>query len=84
MSLHRQSAAAVKPRSGFTVPSALKLMTMDKGREISARAHSAPKNGFFAFVLLRHMHTRDLMRKVCVCVCVCVRVCVHVRVRVSV
>ena len=74
LSVHRESTAPVKPRSGFTIPSALKLINMNKGREISARAHSAPKNGFSAFVLLRHLHTRDLMRKVgfwCACMCAC-------------
>jgi hypothetical protein len=52
-----------KPVGTFTIPSALRLMSSEEGRQVSTKALSAPKNAFFAFVLVRHLHIRDLSRK---------------------
>ena len=46
------------------ISEAMKLIHAEDGRVISAQAHSTPKDGYFAYVLLRHLRIRDCRAKV--------------------
>lgn len=48
----------------FEVSEAMKLINNSGGRRVSAKAHSAPKDAYFSFLLLRHLRIRDLKNKV--------------------
>lgn len=48
----------------FEVAEAMKLIHNDGGRCVSSKAHSAPKDAYFSFLLMRHLRIRDLRNKV--------------------
>lgn len=48
----------------FEVAEAMKLIHNDSGRRVSSKAHSAPKDAYFSFLLMRHLRIRDLRNKV--------------------
>ena len=50
--------------SEFEVSEAMKLINNSGGRRVSSKAHSAPKDAYFSFLLLRHLRIRDLRNKV--------------------
>lgn len=50
--------------SEFEVSEAMKLIHNSGGRNVSSKAHSAPKDAYFSFLLLRHLRIRDLRSKV--------------------
>lgn len=50
----------------FEVAEAMKLIHNDSGRRVSSKAHSAPKDAYFSFLLMRHLRIRDLRHKVLV------------------
>ena len=55
------------PKGGeFEVSEAMKLIHNDSGRRVSSKAHSAPKDAYFSFLLMRHLRIRDLRNKVLV------------------
>ena len=43
---------------------AVKLLGNEQGRKISSKASDVPKDGYFAFLLLRHIKIRDTRIKV--------------------
>ena len=49
----------------FEVAEAVKLIHNNNGRRVSSKAHSAPKDAYFSFLLMRHLRIRDLRNKVC-------------------
>ena len=48
----------------FEVSEAMKLINNSGVRRVSSKAHSAPKDAYFSFLLLRHLRIRDLRNKV--------------------
>ena len=48
----------------FDVSSAMKLIHHSGGRSVSAKAHSSSNDGYFAFLLLRHLRIREERHKV--------------------
>ena len=48
----------------FDVSEAMKLINNSNSRRVSSKAHSAPKDAYFSFLLLRHLRIRDLKNKV--------------------
>ncbi len=49
---------------GFNVSAAMKLIHNTGSRAVSAKAHHAPKDAYFAFLMLRHLKIREERQKV--------------------
>ena len=63
-SLEEHNNEGAHDRGSVRLSSALQLLQEDTGRSISAQANSTPQDSFFSFLLLRHLHIRDLRSKV--------------------
>ncbi len=50
--------------SDIKVPEAMKLIHNQDGRAVSSSARSAPRDAYFAFLLLRHLRIREMRTKV--------------------
>lgn len=48
----------------FKVPEAMTLIHNEDGRAVSSSAHSAPRDAYFSFLLLRHLRIREMRIKV--------------------
>lgn len=46
------------------ISEAMQLIHSKGGRKVSSQATSAPKDGYFAFLLLRHLRIRDMRNRV--------------------
>ena len=53
-----------KQDPGVDIPEAMQLIHSEGGRKVSSQASSTPKDGYFAFVLLRHLRIRDMRNRV--------------------
>lgn len=51
--------------AALDMPSALKVILNNGGRNVSAKAKQLSKDAFLGFLLLRHLKIRDLRNKVC-------------------
>ena len=49
---------------GFDVNAAMKLIHSTGSRAVSAKAHHAPNDAHFAFLMLRHLKIREERQKV--------------------
>ena len=59
-----EDGTSSKQDPSVDIPEAMQLIHSEGGRKVSSQAVSAPKDGYFAFVLLRHLRIRDLRNKV--------------------